>query len=442
MRIRTIAIVLLAAGGAAAAGGWWLGRGGSDATAAWTTATVDRGTVSAKVTASGTFSALVTVTVGSQVSGRIQELHADYNDQVRKGQVLARIDPLLFEAAVAQANASLAAAQADVAKARAQVDDARRVLRRQQVLLDQRIVTQADLDTALTTAAVADAVQLAAEAKVQQAQASLDQARANLLYTTILSPIDGMVISRSVDVGQTVAASLQAPTLFTIAEDLRKMQVDTNVAEADVGRIRTGMAAKVRVDAFPDEPFTGSVRQVRNAAQTVSNVVTYDAVIDVANPELRLRPGMTATVTFTVAEAVDALRVPNAALRFRPPGAARPAAGPASAAAVAGPSAMPDPAAAATQAAADRPHGDGDRPWRKKRQGEGGERPPRAKRSVQVLRGDVLQAVEVVTGATDGAFTEIVAGALQAGDLVVTGTAGATAAKRPAGTGGRPPGPF
>lgn len=434
MRPRILAALVIIAGAAGAGAWWWLGRGGGDPAAAWTTAVVDRGTVSAKVTASGTLSALVTVTVGSQVSGRIQDLLVDYNDQVRKGQVLARIDPLLFDAAVAQASASLAAAKADVAKAKAQVDDAQRVRRRQQALLEQRIVTQADLDTATTDAAVAAAALLSAEAKVQQAQASLDQARTNLLYTTISSPIDGMVISRSVDVGQTVAASLQAPTLFTIAEDLRKMQVDTNVAEADVGRIRTGMAAGVRVDAFPDEPFTGSVRQVRNAAQTVSNVVTYDAVIDVANPELRLRPGMTATVTFTIAEAVDALRVPNAALRFRPPAA------PATAGAAAVVAVPAEEATVAAQAG-QRAHGTGDRSWRRKAAGEATARPPRGKRTLQVLRGGRLVPVEVVTGVTDGSFTEIVSGAVLPGDLVVTGAAGA-AAKPRSSSSGRPPGPF
>ena len=295
----------------------------------FTTVRVDRGDVVAKVTASGTLSALVTVQVGSQVSGRIQELHADFNDHVKKGQVIARLDPELFQAAVAQARANRAAAVANLEKARAQALDAQRQSERTSSLAERNLASAAERDTAQSSAAAAQAQVKAAEGALAQAAASLNQAEVNLAYTTIRSPIDGIVISRSVDVGQTVAASFQAPIIFVLAGDLRQMQVDTNVAEADIGKIRTGMNVHFTVDAYPSERFQGTVRQLRNAPITVQNVVTYDAVIDVANPELKLKPGMTATVTFVTAERRGVLRIPNAALRFHwdpaPPPATIPA---------------------------------------------------------------------------------------------------------------------
>src|SRR2546428_556586 len=286
--------------------------------AKYETVKVERGRIVARVTASGTLSALVTVQVGTQVSGRIQDLYVDFNSPVRKGQILAKIDPQFFRAEVEQAKANLAAAQGNLAKAKAQAVDAHRQFERAEVLGQKaQLVAQADIDTADANAQAADAQIKAMEGAVAQAQASLYQAEVNLGYTTIASSIDGVVISRNVDVGQTVAASLQAPTLFTIAQDLRKMQVDTNVSEADVGKLRDGMPTSFTVDAFPGETFKGVIRQIRNAPQSVQNVVTYDAVIDVDNSDMRLRPGMTANVTFTYAQKDDALRFPNAALRFR-----------------------------------------------------------------------------------------------------------------------------
>ena len=282
------------------------------------TAPADRGPLTAKVTASGTLSALVTVQVGSQVSGRLSEVLVDYNAPVKKGQLIARIDPQLFDAAVEQAKANLAAARGNLEKAKAQAIDADRIAKRTAALAEQKLVADADRDTADSNADAARAAVAAAQGQLQQAAAGLHQAEVNLAYTRIVSPTNGSVISRNVDVGQTVAASLQAPTLFVIAEDLARMQVDTNVAEADVGKLQAGMAATFAVDAFPGERFEGVVRQIRYAPQTVQNVVTYDAVIDVDNPELKLRPGMTANVTFVYADRDDALRVPNAALRFRP----------------------------------------------------------------------------------------------------------------------------
>ena len=248
------------------------------------TATVDRGPVVAKVTASGTLSALVTVQVGSQVSGRIQTLDADFNSHVKKGELLAKIDPRLFEATVEQAQANLLAAEGNLAKAKAQAADAALQLQRSKDLLARHLVAQSAYDTARATADADRAGVQAASGSVEQARASLDQAKTNLGLTDIISPTDGIVISRNVDVGQTVAASFQAPVLFEVAQDLSKMQVDTSVAESDIGRLVKGMPATFTVDAYPGTPFTGTVREIRNAPQTVQNVVTYDAVIDVDNP--------------------------------------------------------------------------------------------------------------------------------------------------------------
>ncbi|HXX65919.1 MAG TPA: efflux RND transporter periplasmic adaptor subunit [Polyangiaceae bacterium] len=283
------------------------------------TAEVTRRRVIGKVTATGTLLATVTVQVGSQVSGNIQKLLADYNSTVKKGQLIAKINPLLFEAAVEQGKANYASAKAALVSAKAQAELAGKQLAREQALEKDNLAAKQDVDTAQSNADVTTAQVQVATAALAQSEAQLHQAETNLSFTNIVSPIDGTVISRSVDVGQTVAASLQAPTLFTIAEDLRKMQVNTNVSEGDVGRVEEGMAATFTVDAFPGQRFRGRVSQIRNAATTVQNVVTYDAVIDVDNSDLRLRPGMTANVTIVYADHRDVLAVPNAALRFRPP---------------------------------------------------------------------------------------------------------------------------
>jgi HlyD family secretion protein len=354
-------------------------------------APVDRGSIVARVTATGTLSALVTVQVGSQVSGRIAALHADFNSTVRRGQLLARIDPQLFEAAVEQARASWVAARGNLAKSRAQAADAARQSARAGQLAERQLVAQADAETAQAAAAAADAQVEASEGTVAQARAALRQAEVSLAYTRIVSPTSGLVISRSVDVGQTVAASLQAPTLFTIAEDLAKMQVDTSVGEADVGRLRAGMPAAFTVDAYPGEVFRGTVRQIRNAPTTVQNVVTYDAVVDVANPELKLKPGMTANVTFVHAQRDGVLRVPNAALRFKPPE---------------GTPAFASPGAA-----------------------------PPGTRLVWAVRAGRPAAVHLRLGLSDGSLTEVADGDLRAGDEVVT-DAGAEAAASAAGPAG------
>jgi HlyD family secretion protein len=371
------------------------------------TAQIERGRIVAKVTATGTLSAIVTVQVGSQVSGRIQALFADFNSAVKKGQLIARIDPQLFQASVEQARANFVAAQANLAKSKAQALDARRQYARSKALAEQKLIAQADLDTSEANASVADAQVNASGGAVEQARAALHSAEVNLAYTSIVSPTNGVVISRNVDVGQTVAASLQAPTLFVIAEDLSKMQVDTSVAESDVGRLQPAMDVSFTVDAYPSEIFRGRVRQIRNAPQTVQNVVTYDAVIDVANQELKLRPGMTANVTFVYAEKDDVLRVPNAGLRFRPP---------------ADMLASPSPArgAAPRQGAPER----GDRNDAASAAGTPDQR------TIWIVRAGVPVSVRIRTGISDGTLTEIAEGAVQAGDQVVTDASGTS---RPAG---------
>jgi HlyD family secretion protein len=412
------------------------------------TVKVDQGRIVARVTATGTVSALVTVLVGSQVSGRIAQLFADFNSQVKKGQVIAKIDPELFNAALEQSRANYAAANGNLEKSKAQAVDAERQYQRAKALAEKQLIATADRDTAESTAAAARAQVTASQGAVAQASASMHQAEVNLAYSTIKSPIDGVVISRSVDVGQTVAASLQAPTLFTIAEDLAKMQVDTSVAEADVGKLRPEMSATFLVDAYPQERFRGKVRQIRNAPQTVQNVVTYDAVIDVDNPDLKLKPGMTANVTFIYAERSDVLRIPNAALRFRAPAELTKKAdipAPSANAAIA------DPAAAGS---ADRPASD--RPRQGRGEGRGGEgrgegrgggqRGPRDEpdqRTVWVLPalGDP-RAVRIRTGISDGTLTEIIEGDLHAGDALITEMSSG-ADDKPATTvppGGGPPG--
>lgn len=282
------------------------------------TATIDEGPLDAKVTATGALSPLISVLVGSQVSGRISQLFVDYGSTVKRGQTVALIEPSLFRAQAEQARANLAAARASVEKATALEAQTQKQFTRSAALLTQGLVTRADYELAEANARVGKSEVLTAQATVAQARATLDQAELNLKYTTITSPIDGMVISRNVDVGQTVAAALQAPTLFTIAQDLTHMQVDANVAEADVGKVHPGMSVQFAVDAYPGRQFAATVRQVRDNAQTLQNVVTYDVVIDVANPERLLRPGMTANVVLSYAQRSRALRVPAAGLRFKP----------------------------------------------------------------------------------------------------------------------------
>jgi HlyD family secretion protein len=283
-----------------------------------TTARVTRGDLAETVGATGTLQAVTTVQVGTQVSGNILELNADFNSLVRKGQVLARLDPSLIQSQIEQARANLIRAEADLERLRVALEDSRTKLARAKELSDKKLIAQTELEAAEVTVRSSEAQLRSQEAGVTQSQASLRQNQVNLAHTVIESPIDGLVISRNVDVGQTVAASMSAPTLFVLAADLTKMQVLASLDESDVGRIRPGQVVRFRVDAFPTDEFIGNVTQVRLQPTTVQNVVTYQTVIDVPNPALKLKPGMTANVNIEIARRADVIRVPNTALRFRP----------------------------------------------------------------------------------------------------------------------------
>jgi HlyD family secretion protein len=287
------------------AGGFFYFSNGSTADVMYRMEKVTRGDLQVVITATGTLSAVRTVQVGTQVSGTIAKLYADFNSIVKKGQVVALIDPTFLEASVKDA-------QANLQRAKAQANESKRAFNRAKTLLGKGLTSQADYDAAITAYESNSAAQ-------KQAQAQLDRAEINLRYATIKAPIDGVVISRAVDVGQTVAASLSAPTIFTIANDLTKMQVQANVDEADIGKVQVGQEVNFTVDAYADQPFQGVVSQIRLASVTVQNVVNYIVIIDVPNPELKLMPGMTATVTILVTKKENVLRVPTVALRFQPP---------------------------------------------------------------------------------------------------------------------------
>lgn len=371
----------------------WRWSATGEAAPKYVTEASGRGEVVSRVSASGTLSALVTVDVGSQVSGRIQSLFADFNSVVRKGERVAKIDPALYEAAVAQASANVTAARGNLQRLKVQADEANRLARRSEQLFAQRIVAENDRDTTLANARAADAAAAQAEGQLAQTVAALRQAQTNLRYTDIIAPTDGIVISRAVNVGQTVAATMQAPVIFTIAQDLRAMEVHTSVAESDIGHLKVGMEASFTVDAYPSEKFRGRIRLIRNAAQVVQNVVTYDAVIDVANPELKLKPGMTATVTVIADRRAEVLRVPNAALRFRPDFG-----------------------------------------------GQGGSAPVTVDepgvRSLYVLVKGKPERRAVRVGLSDTRYTEIVGGDLKAGELVIMGAETAGSATQGAGARG------
>lgn len=314
-RTRLLLIALLAV--AATVGAALMARGGGGPES-FRTARPARGEIASTVTSSGTINPVVTVTVGTPVSGIVQAIYADYNALVKKGQVIARIDPATYQAQVEQNRGNVLNAQAGLDKARVTLADAARTRQRYENLVKDGSVSRSDYDTYATAEASARAAVQAAQGALAQAQGSYRQAKTNLDYTTITSPVDGIVISRSVEVGQTVAASLQAPTLFTIAQDLTKMQIYATVDESDIGRINEGGNTTFSVDAYPETRFSGTVTQVRNAATTVSNVVTYTVVVGVDNAELKLKPGMTASVVFQTAHRPDALKIPTAALRFKP----------------------------------------------------------------------------------------------------------------------------
>src|SRR5438067_2559286 len=381
--ILVVALAVLVGGGT-----WWFfkHRGADDAQ--YQTAPVTRGTITQAVTATGSCSPVVSVQVGSQVSGNIQNLYADYNTSVKEGQIIAQLDPTVFQAVVHQAEGDLANAQAALELAQA-------TAKRKQELLAQHAAPQADVDTAL-------AGLHQAEATVKIKQANLEKSEADLDHCTIYSPIDGVVISRAVDVGQTVAASMNAPVLFTIANDLHNMQIDASVSEADVGNVEIGQTVNFTVDAFPFETFRGKVTQVRNAPTTVQNVVTYDCVIEVNNEELKLKPGMTANVSIVIASRENALRLPNAALRFRPPEAQE--------------------SAAAAPAARERSGGGGGRGAGDGGRGRAQHGQSTTTRTVYLLPDGAKKPkpAQAKLGITDGIFTEVLDG-LKENDPVVTG---------------------
>ena len=407
---------------------------------AYGTAAVKRTTISKTISATGRLQALTTVQVGTQASGTISEIYADFNSEVKKGQVIAKLDPAQMQAQLTQANGNLTAAQASVqtaqsgvvnaqaavesavaniARLQSVVADAQLNLTQTQGLVDAGVAARRTLETAQAAVAQAIAGQqqgvaqvnqaksqvqsansqlLQARAQVTQAKAAVDVASVNLQHTIITAPIDGTVVARSVDVGQTVASSLAAPTLFMIANDLTRMQVLADIDEADVGQLKPQSRVSFTVDAYPTETFSGNVSQIRLSPLTVQNVVTYTAVIDVANTDLKLKPGMTASVTATVAEQKDVLAVPNAALRFRPEGAA------------------PSPS----------------------RGGAG---------TVYRVNGENLEPVKLRLGLADGMLTQVVSGGLNEGDQIAipAAPAGKSAAAAPAknvfgNAGGRPQG--
>jgi len=289
----------------------------SDKLPQYLTQPADRGDIIATVSATGTVNAITTVLVGTQVSGTVKQLFVDYNSQVKKGQLLAQIDPSTFEAQVAQARANVMLAQANLEKSRVALRDTISTFERNKILYKKNFISKSDLDASETNYLSTKAQIKASQAQVEQTRAALNLSETNLRYTQILSPVNGTVISRSIDVGQTVAASFQTPTLFTIAQDLTKMQINTDIDEADIGRIHLDQPVTFTVDAYPEITFNGKVSEIRNAPTTVQNVVTYDVMVNVDNPELKLKPGMTTNVSIIIDDKKGILRVPNAALRVK-----------------------------------------------------------------------------------------------------------------------------
>ena len=313
-KVIIIVVVLVAAG----AGVWAYMARRNVAEPTVATQPLSRGDVVDSVGATGTLEAVETVDVGTQVSGVVKELHADFNSIVRKGQVIARLDPQLIQTQIEQQSANVARAEADLERLKVGLTDAEQKLERARQMSAKSLIPRSELETAETNERAAAAQIRSAQASLTQARAQLNNQRVNLAYTTITAPIDGIVISRNVDQGQTVASSMNAPTLYVIAADLTKMQVLANIDEADVGRMRPDQRVTFRVDAFPTETFTGTVSQVRLQPAVVQNVVTYSTVISVPNPDLKLKPGMTANVTIEISRKNNVLRIPNAATRFRP----------------------------------------------------------------------------------------------------------------------------
>ncbi|MEY2577184.1 MAG: HlyD family secretion protein, partial [Verrucomicrobiota bacterium] len=396
-------------------------RGGGDS-ASYSTSPVERGDIFQVVDATGTINAVTTVQVGSQVSGVISELHADFNSHVSKGDVIAQIEPALFQGAFAQAKADLENAEANVAVAAANTAKAKAAQAQTKADYDRNVgltksgaVSQqafeqakANAESADAQVAAAAAQELQARAQVEQKRAAMQVAQTNLNYTTIRAPIDGTVVARSVDVGQTVAASLQAPTLFTIAQDLTKMQVYAKTDESDVGGMKRGQKVTFKVDAYPRESFSGTVSQVRMNSTVVQNVVTYDTIIEFDNPDLKLFPGMTAYVSIPVATVTNVVKVPNAALRFKP-------------------DLPPNQLRALYQKFGIPEEGDGTKTNDGSAPAKPGSGPKNEARIVwKLVSGKTLEPVRIKTGITDHTNTELLQtlnGNAKPGDALITGVA-------------------
>jgi len=377
---------------AVAAGGWWYWKIRKAVPVGYQTLTVTRGEITQAVTATGTLNPVINVEVGSQISGIIKALYVDFNSPVKQGQVIAEIDPATYQATVAQAEGELANAEANLELAQLNEKRARE-------LYERKAAAKSSLDQAVATLHQA-------EAQVKIRTGALARARVDLERCMIYSPVDGIVISRAVNVGQTVAANFSAPVLFTIANDLARMQINASVAEADVGNVEEGQDVNFTVDAYPSRTFHGKVLQIRNAVATEQNVVTYDTIIEVDNKELKLKPGMTANASIIIAHRDDALKLGAAGLRFRLPEGMEAAASPS-------PSASPAPIEPKAEPKAE--------PKGKRRGGHRGG--PRNERTVYVLRNGKPEAVTVKTGISDGVFTEVIEG-LKEGDEVITGMTG------------------
>lgn len=391
--MKSIGFIISIAAIAIAVGGYVFFNGERKVPVRYRTATVERGQVISIVSATGTINPVVLVQVGTQVSGMVKSLHADFNSRVKAGDTVAVIDPEPVKARREQAASNLVMARSNVARSKADLAQRKRELDRVQSLLPQQFVSQNDVDVALTNYQSAEAQLQVAEAQVKQAEAALNVAELELKYTVIRSPVDGIVVARNIEVGQTVASSFATPNLFMIALDLTKMQVDTNVSESDIGGMTEGKEAVFTVDAYPGVSFSGSIKQVRLAPTNVQNVVTYNVVVGVDNQDLRLKPGMTANVSIVVAQRDQVLKVPNAALRFIPP-----------------------------KGEGNRQGSDG-----QSAKGNGG-------RLVKIDSGTMLArtvwkptesgeltAMSIQTGISDGFATEILSGGLVEGDVVVVG---------------------
>ena len=383
------------------------------------TARIERGTIVSTVAATGNLSAVITVSVGTQVSGTIQKLYVDYNSRVKKGQAIAEIDPSLFTASVEQSQGNYLTAEANLQKARVTLVDAERTFVRNKKLLSDGIISQGDFDVAETALQSAKASIKAAEGSVAQTKGALLQAKTNLRYSTIRSPVDGVVISRAIDVGQTVAASFQTPTLFTIAQDLTKMQIEVSVDEADISRIQLDQKATFTVDSYPEMTFRGKVVQIRSAPIITQNVVTYVVVVNVDNSDMKLKPGMTANVSVVVAQKDDVLKLPPAALRFKPKSK--------------GDDAKAKPAGATPQRAA----GGGPNSGSK---GGGGAKGKDRSLQVYLLKEGKPVSATVKTGIANNSSIELVESTLKEGDEVVVEQIGGDVKKK-AGASGSPMGP-